>query len=210
MEPSGFFSVEDLGLAEYGEVYRRQRELVEGRKSGSVDRDVLIFVEHPAVYTYGRKIKKPALPADVPSFAVERGGEITYHNPGQLVAYPILALKEDERDLHLHLRRLESTLMDVLLDCGLHGERRPGATGVWLVGQEKKIASIGIAVSSWITYHGIALNVDNDLSGFLRVSPCGFAGEVMTSMRAELGPDCPPMAKVKASFVKHFATRFER
>lgn len=202
------FSVRDLGLADYEHVYRLQLDLVAQRKRGEID-DLLIYVEHPAVYTYGRKIKNPFLPADVPSFAVERGGEITYHNPGQLVAYPILALVDKERDLHAYLRTLEEVIIDTLRDFGLSGERRPGATGVWIVGKQKKIASIGVAVSSWVSYHGIALNVCNDLSGFLRVNPCGFNGEVMTSLEQELG-HAPALIQVKNSFTRHFCRRFHR
>lgn len=202
------FSLRDLGLADYEHVYRLQRDLVGQRKRGEIE-DSLIFVEHPDVYTYGRKIKNPLLPAGVPSFAVERGGEITYHNPGQLVSYPVLALEEGERDLHLHLRRLEETMIDVLKDFGIYGERRAGKTGVWIVGKEKKIASIGVAVSNWVTYHGSALNVRNDLSGFLLVNPCGFNGEVMTSMEAELGKSVS-MELVKNSYFNHFCRHFRR
>jgi lipoate-protein ligase B len=204
-------SVRDLGVADYETVYRQQRDWVERKKRRELAEDVLVLVEHPEVYTYGRKSKQPLLPAGIPSFSVERGGEVTYHNPGQLVAYPILELPPHERDLHRYLRKLEEVLIGTLRDFGLSAERRPGATGVWLADREKKIASIGVAVSSWVTYHGVALNVNNELSGFCRVSPCGFSGEVMTSLAAELGTaSCPSMGQVKAAFLRNFESCFER
>ena len=100
--------------------------------------------------------------------------------------------------------------MDVLRDFGIEAEQREGATGVWIVGEEKKIASIGVAVASWVTYHGCALNVDNDLSGFAKINPCGFNPEVMTSMKAVLGDKCPSISEVKESFLNHFGAHFSR
>lgn len=183
------FELVDAGVTDYVPMYETQKDLVDRRRSGRANFDHLIFVEHPEVYTYGRKSQAPfaELAPHLPQYAVERGGEVTYHNVGQLVCYPILLLQEKERDLHLHLRRLESTLIDVLKDFGLEGERRSGATGVWISGKQKKIASIGVAVSGWVTYHGSALNVANDLKGFSRINPCGFSSEVMTSMEVEMG-----------------------
>ncbi len=212
------FVVVDAGITDYGPMYETQKAMVERRKSGELNFDQLVFVEHPEVYTYGRKSPAPfgeldpllSLPPHLPQFAVERGGEVTYHNVGQLVCYPILQLKDKERDLHLHLRRLESTLIDVLKDFGLVAERRPGATGVWISGKQKKIASIGVAVSGWVTYHGSALNVANDLKGFGRINPCGFDSRVMTSMEVELGGEAPSMLEVKESFLRHFSHHFSR
>jgi lipoyl(octanoyl) transferase len=204
------FLLEDLGLRDYNEVYHHQLELVARLKCAHLSLDRLIFVEHPDVYTLGRRSSARETDRVFPTVSVERGGQVTYHNPGQLVTYPILKLREGERDLHKYLRRLEQVLIDVLGDFGLKGERRPGATGVWMEGREKKIASIGVAVSSWVTYHGTALNVCNDLSGFAKISPCGFPSEVMTSMAVELRDACPTMAEVKESTLRHFATRFGR
>jgi lipoyl(octanoyl) transferase len=203
----------DAGLSDYEAMHETQRAIVDKKRRSQVSYDYLIFVEHPDVFTYGRKSK------DFPEgdqgsgslhYAVERGGEVTFHNPGQLVCYPILSLHPGERDLHLHLRRLEATLIDVLADFSLEGERRDGATGVWLKGKEKKIASIGVAFSGWITYHGSALNVSNDLSGFAKIRPCGFPSEVMTSLEAELGRNCPGLGEVKESFLRHFCQHFHR
>lgn len=204
------FHLIDIGLSDYDAVYSLQLDLVSKKRKAKTPHDYLILVEHPDVYTFGRKSKVKA-PMDFSNvFFVERGGEVTYHNPGQLVCYPVLFLKESERDLHLHLRRLEWTIIDVLLDFGIEAERRDGATGVWLIGQEKKIASIGVAVSGWVTYHGCALNISNDLGGFQRINPCGFSSKVMTSMKEELGDEAPSIGEVKASFIEHFAENFRR
>lgn len=199
----------DLGLQDYKAVYLRQLSLVENRKAGKVG-DALVLVEHPDVYTFGRK-NKDSVPPLVRSiaFEVERGGEGTYHNPGQLVAYPILKLQTGEQDLHLHLRRLEETVIQTLKEFSISGERRSGATGVWIEGAPRKIASVGVAVRSWITYHGVALNVCNDLSGFKKINPCGFDASVMTSMEKELKDKKLSMLDVKAVFVEKFRRCFD-
>jgi lipoate-protein ligase B len=201
----------DLGKWDYDSAYLLQRELVDEKKRNLEAPDRLILVEHPDVYTYGRRSRED----EVNSIAgadvrfIERGGQVTYHNPGQLVAYPILFLREKERDIHLHLRRLEDTIIDVLADFGLEGMRRKNATGVWMGENERKIASIGVAATSWITYHGVALNVCNDLSGFAKIQPCGFPSSVMTSIERELGAKVD-MNDAKKSFAKHFCRRFDR
>ncbi len=204
------FLLTDLGVQDYDRVYRQQLELVDKLKKSSEGFDSLLFVEHPDVYTLGRRSSAQETDTAFPAVSVERGGQITYHNPGQLVSYPILKLQDSERDLHQYLRRLEEVLIRVLFDFGLKGERRPGATGVWIEGREKKIASIGVAVSSWVTYHGTALNVTNDLTGFAKIRPCGFPSEVMTSMAVELRDACPTMNEVKESTLFHFSRIFER
>lgn len=200
----------DQGLCDYDEAYRQQQQWVAQLKHSSSSLDRLMFVEHPDVYTLGRRSSAQEIDAVFPTVSVERGGQVTYHNPGQLVSYPILKLQEGERDLHKYLRRLEQVLIDVLGDFGIRGERRPGATGVWIEGREKKIASIGVAVSSWVTYHGTALNVHNDLSGFAKIRPCGFPSEVMTSLAVELRDRCPSMAEVKESYLRNFCRIFRR
>ena len=199
--------VEDRGLETYATTYERQKKAVAEVKAGG--EELLFLVEHPEVYTAGRKAADQAHDPTLPWIAVERGGEATYHNPGQLVAYPILKLEGSARDLHAYLRNLEEVLIRVLADFGLPGERRAGATGVWIQGREKKIASIGVAVSSWVTYHGIALNVCNDLNGFARIHPCGFSAEVMTSLEHELQAPCP-MDAAKRSLLRHFSEVFGR
>lgn len=199
--------VRDLGTMGYAEAYALQRQTVEDRLSGVCPTDVLFLVEHPDVYTFGRKSPN-LLPAHLPSFAVERGGEATFHNPGQLVAYPILKLDGSERDLHAYLRALEQVLIDTVGLYSIPATRRSGATGVWVAENTKKIASIGVAVRSWVTYHGVALNVCNDLRGFAQIAPCGFSSEVMTSIQERLGERTPMMREVKASFVAKFQSWF--
>lgn len=200
----------DAGLSDYETIYEMQRDLVNKKKRGRDTVDYLIFVEHPEVYTYGRKPREIRDKPEPKGRFIERGGGVTYHNPGQLVCYPILSLREGERDLHGYLRRLESVLIDLLRDLGMQAERRPGATGVWVAKQEKKIASIGVAISNWITYHGCALNVENDLSGFQKINPCGFPPQVMTSIKEQLGTACPPMDQIKECFLHHFSSQCKR
>jgi lipoyl(octanoyl) transferase len=158
----------DLGLEDYETTRQRQLDLVGARQRGEVP-DTLLLVEHPHVFTLGRAQKAKAnllATGDVPVVEIERGGDVTYHGPGQLVAYPILQLGEGERDLHKFLRGLEEAMIRALADVGVAGAgRRAGATGVWLA-EARKIASIGIACRKWVTFHGLALNVATDLSYF--------------------------------------------
>ena len=138
--------------------------------------------------TLGRRLKAAAnvlAPGAIPVIEVERGGDVTYHGPGQLVGYPILKLAEDERDLHGYLRNLEDALIGVCADVGLEGRRNPGWTGAWI--GARKVASLGIAVRRWVTLHGFALNVATDLSRFLTINPCGLESAVMTSLAVETG-----------------------
>jgi lipoate-protein ligase B len=209
--------VVDLGLCDYDVAYRFQLATIEKLRtqstSGQEDHDYLILVEHPEVYTFGRKsdVSSPNLfPVGKKSVEIERGGEATYHNPGQLVAYPILKLDGVDRDIHLYLRQLELAVIRFLNHFGLKGESRQGATGVWLEGQNKKIASIGIAVKHWITFHGVAININNDLSGFASINPCGFSASVMTSLSRENPNQKVTMEQAKASFIKAFGEVFSR
>ena len=172
--------VRRLGRTRYEDVHRLQRELVEQRIAGEVG-DVLILTEHEPVVTVGRG----SAAADVagvalPVFEIERGGEATYHGPGQVVAYPILALAEGRRDLHRYLRDLEEVALRVLAEFDLEGVRRPGLTGVWI--GASKVCSIGVSVRRWVTWHGLAINVHTDLSAFGEFRPCGLDPEVMTRL----------------------------
>jgi len=166
------------GRREYGEVWRLQKELVAARANDSSP-DTLILVEHEHVVTLGRRTSVDNFrPQGVPVFSVERGGDATYHGPGQLVGYPILKLHD--HDVHRYLRMLEEVLIRVTRSYGIESERREGQTGVWA--GERKVASIGVAVSNWVTYHGFALNVNPDLSYFRLIRPCGLDPSVITSM----------------------------
>ena len=181
----------DLGRRDFAEVWDLQRQLVDGRIRDQIP-DALVLVEHPPVVTLGRHRQPEAFTAaaserDVPVYEIERGGQATYHGPGQLVGYPILKLEGERRDLHRYLRDLEAVLIDALGDFGVATQRSDGATGVWTAHHPPgKLASIGIAVRRWVTYHGFALNVATDLRDFEIISPCGFKPEVMTSMTREL------------------------
>lgn len=179
----------DLGTREYGEVWELQRELVGKRQRDEIP-DTLVLVEHPHVITLGRGTHKENVlaPGDVPLFEIERGGDVTYHGPGQLVGYPILLLREPgERDLHLYLRNLEEALLRTVGAFGIPGERKDGWTGVWTGGGTRKLASIGVAVKRWVTLHGFALNVSTELARFAAINPCGLEATVMGSMETILG-----------------------
>ena len=150
---------------------------------------MLLLLQHPPVVTLGRTARAGHVlePHDLPVFEVERGGDVTFHGPGQLVGYPILDLGGYRRDLHWYLRTLEQALIDALARLDIHAERKPGYTGVWTSRGTRKIASIGVHVKQWVTSHGFALNVTTDLSQFDRIVPCGIAGVVMTSVERERG-----------------------
>jgi lipoate-protein ligase B len=185
--------VHDLGCRPYAEVLELQRQLCRERLAGELNEDVLLLVEHEPVITLGRGTRPESLPVSVsvlerrgiPVFDVERGGDVTYHGPGQLVGYPVIDLRQHREDLHWYLRRLEVGLINALSRLGIVAGANPGLTGVWTNG--RKIASIGIHVKQWVTFHGFALNVSTDLSYFDLIVPCGIRGVVMTSVSRELG-----------------------
>jgi lipoate-protein ligase B len=182
----------DLGTRAYAEVLELQRAVARARISGAIDQDVLILVEHPPVVTLGRSSKanhllaSPALLAarGVELFEVERGGDVTFHGPGQLVGYPIFDLKRHKQDLHWYLRQVEEALIRGVAPFGIAGERNVGYTGVWTQG--RKLASIGVHARDWVTWHGFALNVTTDLSYFDLMVPCGIAEVTMTSIQREV------------------------
>jgi lipoyl(octanoyl) transferase len=178
-----------LGTIEYGVAYALQQKLVEERRVGQIP-DTLLLCEHPDVITVGRRQAAQAhiLEPRFPVFEIERGGDVTYHGPGQLVGYPIVFLEGAERDLHGYLRALEEGLIALCAACGVAAGRRPGYTGVWTMEKEaeqRKLASIGIAVRRWVTFHGFALNVTTDLTRFQTIHPCGFQAAIMTSLLKE-------------------------
>ncbi|MBI3301120.1 MAG: lipoyl(octanoyl) transferase LipB [Deltaproteobacteria bacterium] len=196
----------DLGLVEYVQTLTWQEALVRQRCQGEGE-DTLLLLEHPPVFTLGRGGDERHLlnPRQVPVHRVGRGGDVTFHGPGQLVGYPILDLTRHGRDVHAYLRGLEAVLIATLAQWGLSAQRKDGLTGVWV--GEQKIASIGVGVRRWVTYHGFALNVDPALSYFADIVPCGLAGVRMTSM-AELLTQPVALAAVKASIAETFADHF--
>jgi lipoate-protein ligase B len=178
----------DLGTREFGEVWALQKELVGKRQRDEIP-DTLVLVEHPHVITLGRGTHAENVLAtgDMPLYEIERGGDVTYHGPGQLVGYPIFLLRPSERDLHLYLRNLEEALIRAVGCFGIRGERKEGWTGVWTAGGARKLASIGVAVKRWVTLHGFALNVSTDLARFAAINPCGLEATTMGSMESVLG-----------------------
>jgi lipoate-protein ligase B len=181
--------VMDLGRREYGEVWQLQRDLVAARQRDEIP-DTLVLVEHPDVITLGRGTHKENIlrPEGMPVFEIERGGDVTYHGPGQLVGYPIFLLRTDERDLHRYLRDMEEGLIQAVGELGVAAGRNPGWTGAWTEAQPaRKLASIGVAVKKWVTLHGFALNVATNLSRFAAINPCGLEATVMTSVSVYLG-----------------------
>lgn len=175
----------DLGTKAYWPTYKLQKKLVEQKINGDRE-DYLLLVEHPHTYTTGRGGSVDNLPgAGVPVFRMNRGGDVTYHGPGQIVVYPIVDLRTRGRDIDRFIRKLEAGVIATLSQFGISALVVKRKTGVW--SGSGKIASIGIGVRRWITFHGLALNVDSDLSYFDRITPCGLPDVNMTSMAAELG-----------------------
>ena len=175
-----------LGRIEFAEGLKIQDQALE--RCDRTGEETLFLLEHEPVYTIGRRLDKSSLGnasyLPHPVFEINRGGQATYHGPGQLVGYPILDLKKRGKDLHVYLRSLETAVIRLVGSFGVGAEFCDGKTGVWV--QNRKIASIGIGVRRWITMHGFALNVSSDLTGFLSITPCGLAGVRMTSLSLEL------------------------
>ncbi len=212
-------SVIDLGLIPYAEAWALQNRLASEVAAGQSS-ETLLLLEHPHTYTCGRRGGRDHILATEQELArlgatvldVDRGGDVTYHGPGQLVAYPIINLRRDGHtiDYHAYLRDLEQTLIDTLADFAISGTRLQGDSGVWVTtaGGEEKIAAIGVRVDGMgITTHGIALNVTTDLSYFARIVPCGIRDKGVISMQNLLSPP-PSMRQVKVAFTRHFARTF--
>ena len=202
------------GLTDYGKALELQRELARARIRGDLADDALILLEHPRVITLGRGARAVNVTAPRELLAkrgiqivnVERGGDVTYHGPGQLVGYPIIDLTRHKQDLHWYLRRLEDVVIGTLAEYGIAGARLPGFTGVWV--GERKIASIGVHVTRWVTFHGFALNVSTDLADFDLIVPCGIEAVQMTSIVEETG-SIVSLADVGQQVAHSFASVFD-
>jgi lipoyl(octanoyl) transferase len=204
----------------YAEALELQRGAARARIAGEIPQDLLLLVEHPPVVTLGRSSKERHLVASpellagrgVELFEVERGGDVTFHGPGQLVGYPIVDLKRHRQDLHWYLRQVEEALILALGDFGVLGERSAGYTGVWTrrLPDEpaRKIASIGVHARDWVTWHGFALNANTDLSYFDLIVPCGIAGVDMTSIARERGAPVA-MPSVREAAARAFGRVFD-
>ena len=206
--------VVDLGAMPYGDALALQRAVARARIVGEIGEDLLLLVEHPPVVTLGRSSKErhllasPALLAarGVELFEVERGGDVTFHGPGQLVGYPIVDLKRHKQDLHWYLRQVEEALIRAVAAFGIVGERSVGYTGVWTQG--RKLASIGVHARDWVTWHGFALNVTTDLSYFDLIVPCGIAAVEMTSVARERSAPAHDQMSLEREVHDHVAGAF--
>lgn len=222
--------LEDLGRKDYKETWDYQEQLFQGifdmkvknRREGTElpTPNYLLFVEHPHVYTLGKSgdlsnlllNESQLTEKGIQFYKINRGGDITYHGPGQLVGYPILDLENFFTDIHKYLRLLEETIIAVMADYGLTGVRSQGETGVWLdVGTPfaRKICAMGVRASRWVTMHGFAFNVNADLGYFDNIIPCGIRDKAVTSLNLELGRDQIPLEEVKEKVVYHFNRLFE-
>jgi lipoate-protein ligase B len=203
----GSLLYKDLGHMDYLTALALQERLVEF-KQREPSADALLFVEHPHVYTLGRGGNESNVLSaqEVPVHRTSRGGDVTYHGPGQLVVYPIVDLRSKlRRDVHRYVRNLELSAIRTLADFGIATTRRPPYTGIWI--DDRKIVAIGVAVRRCITYHGLALNVNTDLSYFQRIIPCGLAWAEVTSMAKEVGQN-QSVAEVRNKFLRRFAEIF--
>lgn len=206
-------AIQILGLSDYAEVHALQRQLVTARAAGEVP-DVLLLLEHAATITVGRKkaAQTNVLDAqDIPVVEVERGGDVTWHGPGQLVSYPIIQLEGVRADLHRHLHNLEDAVMGLLQDYGLKPTRDDRNTGVWLPRQgsdPQKVCSIGIACRRWVTWHGLALNVTPAPQAFHAIHPCGFDASIMTRLAEHLNPP-PSVQAMAAPLARHLSDSLE-
>ena len=222
-------AVQTLGLRPYAEVWALQKELQSKRKEQAIG-DTLILCQHSPVITAGTSAKKTNILIDqtelkargVDFFEIERGGDVTFHGPGQLVAYPIMDLNQKHRDVHWYMRTLEEVILRVLAHFQVAGSRFPGRTGVWIQGADnviefgpkpRKIASIGVRISRWCTMHGAALNVTDQSAGFSLIHPCGFQDIEVTSMATErerVGAVAQlDLHEVEAVFASEFAEVFQ-
>ncbi|WP_299549456.1 lipoyl(octanoyl) transferase LipB [Seonamhaeicola sp.] len=222
--------LQDLGFKDYKDTWDYQEQLFKGivdtkvknrREDADLDtNNYFLFVEHPHVYTLGKSgdlsnllLNEEQLTEKGATFyKINRGGDITYHGPGQIVGYPILDLENFFTDIHKYLRLLEEMIILTLAEYGLKAERSDGETGVWLdVGTPfaRKICAMGVRASRWVTMHGFALNVNADLGYFDNIIPCGIRGKAVTSLNVELGKKTVDEAEVKEKLLKHFSNLFE-
>lgn len=222
-------ALKDLGIKDYKETWDFQTSLLDGiievkrenrkNETSKETSNYFLFVEHPHVYTLGKSgdlsnllINENQLKEkNATYYKINRGGDITYHGPGQIVGYPILDLENFFTDIHKYLRFLEEVIIKTIAEYGLKGERSPGETGVWLDVETpfaRKICAMGIRSSRWVTMHGFALNVNTDLGYFDHIIPCGIRGKAVASMESELNRKIP-LEEVKEKILTHFKEQFE-
>ena len=203
------YNILDLGKSHYNDAWELQKRLQSQRISGQID-DQLLLVEHFPVYTLGKNTPKEHLLTkesdNISIIQTDRGGDITFHGPGQLVGYPILDLNQYKRSITWYMRELEQLIIDVLKEYDINAERKKGLTGVWVKG--KKIAALGVRISKWVTMHGFSLNINPDLKYYQGIIPCGIKDYGVTSMADLLGNDVPDMSEIKDTLVQHFIAKF--
>ena len=202
------YNIIDLGISEFKDTWNLQKELQEKRILGEIE-DQLILVEHPAVYTLGKNASKEHIlkrKEGVSVIQTDRGGNITFHGPGQLVGYPILDLNFYKRSITWYMRELEQLMIDVLKEYGIEGSTKKGLTGTWV--KDHKIAALGVRISRWVTMHGFSLNINPDLSYYQDIIPCGIQEYGVTSMAMIMGEEVPSMDEVKIKMVDYFENRF--
>ena len=202
------YNIIDLGISEFKDTWNLQKELQEKRILGEIE-DQLILVEHPAVYTLGKNASKEHILKKKEGISIiqtDRGGNITFHGPGQLVGYPILDLNFYKRSITWYMRELEQLMIDVLKEYGIEGSTKKGLTGTWV--KDHKIAALGVRISRWVTMHGFSLNISPDLSYYQDIIPCGIQEYGVTSMAMIMGEEVPSMDEVKIKMVDYFKNRF--
>ena len=198
----------DLGLSDYNDTWKLQKKLQSKRILGEIE-DHLLLVEHPPVFTLGKNASKQHIinnSEDVSIIQTDRGGNITFHGPGQLVGYPILDLNHYKRSITWYMRELEQLIIDVLGEYDIRASRKKGLTGTWV--KDKKIAALGVRISRWVTMHGFSLNINPDLNFYNNIIPCGIKEYGVTSMAKIMGNEVPSMDEIKAKMTKHFTKNF--
>ena len=198
----------DLGLSDYNETWKLQKKLQYKRILGEIE-DHLLLVEHPPVFTLGKNASKQHIinnSEDVSIIQTDRGGNITFHGPGQLVCYPILDLNHYKRSITWYMRELEQLIIDVLVEYDIKASRKKGLTGTWV--KDKKIAALGVRISRWVTMHGFSLNINPDLNFYKNIIPCGIKEYGVTSIAKIMGNEVPSMDEVKTKMTKHFTKNF--
>ena len=203
------YNILDLGKSDYNDAWELQKKLQSQRISGQID-DQLLLVEHFPVYTLGKNTPREHLLTkesdNISIIQTDRGGDITFHGPGQLVGYPILDLNQYKRSITWYMRELEQLIIDVLKEYDISAERKKGLTGTWV--KDKKIAALGVRISKWVTMHGFSLNINPDLKYYQGIIPCGITDYGVTSMFDLLGDDVPAMSEIKETLVQHFIAKF--
>ena len=205
---SSSHNILDLGLSDFNETWELQKELQTKRILNEIE-DHLLLVEHPPTYTLGKNAPKEHLlnlVKDVSVVQTDRGGNITFHGPGQLVGYPILDLNHYKRSITWYMRKLEQLIIDTLNDYGIIAGRKKNLTGVWV--KDKKIAALGVRISKWVTMHGFSINVNPNLEYYKSIIPCGIEDYGITSMENIMGNEVPSMDEIKLKVINLFSRNF--